>query len=154
MDRISEEHRSWNMSRIRSKNTSPERKLRSLLHALGYRFRLHRRDLPGQPDIVLPRFRAVVFVHGCYWHRHRNCRYAYTPKTRVEFWRSKFDENVERDRQALRSLRELGWRVLVVWECEIPDEKALTRRLRRFLSKCGSQFGTALVNRENSPGSI
>jgi DNA mismatch endonuclease (patch repair protein) len=134
MDRLSKEHRSWNMSRIRGKDTSPEKTVRSILHRLGYRFRIHRKDLPGKPDIILPRFQAVIFVHGCYWHRHKGCKYAYTSKTRIEFWRRKFDENVERDKRALESLQNQGWRVLVVWECQTSDEKAVANRLKRFLT--------------------
>lgn len=154
MDRLSKEHRSWNMSRIRGKDTSPEKTVRSLLHRLGYRFRLHCKDLPGQPDIVLPRFQAVIFVHGCYWHRHKGCRYAYTPKTRIEFWQRKFDENVERDERTLKSLRKIGWHVLVVWECQISNEKTLANRLIRFLAESERQAGIPSRNRENSSGNI
>jgi len=134
MDRLTPEHRSWNMSRIRSRDTSPERVVRSLLHRLGYRFRLHRRDLPGSPDIVLPRHRAVVFVHGCFWHRHRGCRFAYTPKTRQQFWMQKFRENQARDERARRKLRRMGWRVLVVWECQTARPDRLGSRLQRWLA--------------------
>jgi DNA mismatch endonuclease (patch repair protein) len=118
VDRLTREHRSWNMSRIRGLNTVPERQVRSALHRAGYRFRLHRKDLPGRPDIVLPKHHTVVFVHGCFWHRHKNCRFAYTPKSRVRFWQNKFQNNVERDRRNVRALRALGWRVMTVWECE------------------------------------
>ena len=118
MDRLSPEHRSWNMSRIRGRDTQPELAVRSALHRAGYRFRLHRKDLPGRPDIVLPKHRTVVFVHGCFWHRHKGCRFAYTPKSRVAFWQKKFDDNVERDRRNVRALRALGWRVVTVWECQ------------------------------------
>jgi len=133
MDRISKQHRSWNMSRIRGKDTTPEKKVRSLLHRLGYRFRLHCDELPGSPDIVLPRFKAVIFVHGCYWHRHEGCKLAYTPKTRVRFWQTKFDDNVARDKRTVTDLRKRGWRVLVVWECQVPNTKRLAHRLIRFL---------------------
>lgn len=132
-DRLSREHRSWNMSRIRGKNTKPEMKVRSLLHRIGYRFRLHGRDLPGRPDIVLPKYGSVIFVHGCFWHRHSGCRYAYTPKSRVGFWQEKFDSNVERDRRAQRELKKLGWKTLTVWECEVADEEQLAKRLKKFL---------------------
>jgi len=134
MDRLSTEQRSWNMSRIRSRNTGPERAVRSLLHRMGYRFRLHRRDLPGCPDIVLPRYRAVVLVHGCFWHRHEHCRFAYTPKSRARFWKEKFRRNVARDNEVREELSSLGWRVLVVWECETGDTDILAERLRNFLS--------------------
>lgn len=117
-DRLSRKRRSWNMSRIRDKDTAPERLVRSALHRAGYRFRLHSKKLPGRPNVVLPRYRTVVFVHGCFWHRHKGCRYAYTPKSRVAFWNAKFDSNVERDRRNARELRRLGWKVVTVWECE------------------------------------
>lgn len=119
MDSLTKEHRSWNMSRIRSGDTAPEKKLRSLLHMAGYRFRIHVRNLPGSPDIVLPKYRAVVFVHGCYWHRHEECKYAYKPKSRVGFWREKFKCTIERDMRKTDELKAAGWRVFVVWECEL-----------------------------------
>src|SRR5688572_20093051 len=111
---LTRERRSWNMSRIRGHDTAPERLVRSALHRAGYRFRLHKKDLPGRPDIVLPKYRTVVFVHGCFWHRHRGCRFAYVPKSRTEFWNTKFQNNIERDRRAARTLRGLGWRVVTV----------------------------------------
>ena len=122
------------MSRIRGKDTKPEIAVRSILHRMGYRFRLHRRDLPGKPDIVLPKHRTVVLVHGCFWHRHRGCKYAYTPKSRVQFWQKKFDENVERDRRNRKDLRKEGWKVIVVWECEVRDPDKLVVRLAREIS--------------------
>ena len=131
-DQITKEHRSWNMSRIRDRDTKPEILVRSLLHRMGYRFRLHRTDLPGRPDIVLPKHKTVVFVHGCFWHRHRNCRLAYTPKTRTEFWDTKFTRNVERDLEVRRELRKLGWNVIVVWECELAKSGTLHTRLSRI----------------------
>lgn len=118
MDRLSREHRSWNMSRVRGKDTGPEKQVRSALHRAGYRFRLHRETLPGRPDIVLPKYQTVVFVHGCFWHRHKSCQFAYTPKSRTDFWNRKFQSNIERDRRNVRALRRLGWRVVTVWECE------------------------------------
>lgn len=134
-DTISKRHRSWNMSRIRGRDTTPELLVRSNLHRLGYRFRLHRRDLPGSPDIVLRKYNAVIFVHGCFWHRHKGCRFAYTPKSRIKFWSFKFDGNVARDRRNQRALRRLGWRVLVVWECQTSNEARLARRLATFLDR-------------------
>jgi len=119
VDTISKEHRSWVMSRIRGKNTRPERLLRSLLHRAGYRFRLHDPKLPGRPDIVLKKYRAAVFVHGCYWHRHPGCPKATIPSTRPEFWASKFEGTVERDRRTAKELESVGWRVITVWECEL-----------------------------------
>lgn len=107
------------MAAIKGKNTQPELALRRFLHALGYRFRLHRKDLPGKPDIVMPRLRTCIFVHGCFWHRHAGCQYATTPKTRCEFWEGKFARNIERDFENVRALEALGWKVMIVWECEI-----------------------------------
>lgn len=118
-DRISQEHRSWNMSRIKGKDTGPEMKLRSMLHRAGYRFRLHTSELPGRPDIVLAKYRTVVFVHGCYWHRHPGCPDATTPKSRTEFWQKKFRDTVERDKRKVEELEKLGWHVITVWECEL-----------------------------------
>ena len=128
-DRISEAHRSWNMSRIGASDTKPERRVRSLLHRMGFRFRLHRKDLPGTPDIVLPAYRTVIFVHGCFWHRHSGCKYAYWPKTRVRFWEAKFEANVERDERKARELEAAGWSVATVWECETADVESLAKRL-------------------------
>ncbi len=110
--------RSYNMSRIRGTNTEPELIVRRLLHHLGFRFRLHRRDLPGTPDIVLPRSRTVIFVHGCFWHQHPRCRYATKPATRSKFWQKKFEANRGRDRKAKRRLRAIGWKVMIIWECQ------------------------------------
>lgn len=124
-DNISKEHRSWNMSRIRSKHSKPEKQVRSVLHRMGYRFRLHVTDLPGKPDIVLPKYRTVIFVHGCFWHRHQGCKYAYTPKSRVTFWEQKFKDNLERHGKVTQQLKDLGWKVLTTWECEVKDSNRL-----------------------------
>jgi DNA mismatch endonuclease (patch repair protein) len=121
------------MRAIKGKNTKPELVVRRLLHAAGYRYRLHRRDLPGRPDIVFPARRKVILVHGCFWHRHPGCRFAYAPKTRPDFWHAKFDRNVERDREAFAALDACGWRQLVIWECEIPDANLLMIRVAAFL---------------------
>jgi len=129
-DSISSERRSWNMSRIRGRDTRPERQLRSLLHRAGFRFRLQAKDLPGRPDIVLPRYRTVIFVHGCFWHRHEGCRNSTTPSTRAEFWQEKFDSNVLRDRRNRVLLEQSGWQVETVWECELTkDADAVLRQL-------------------------
>src|SRR5438552_16106730 len=117
MDRLTPEHRSWNMSRIRGRDTLPEKRVRSLLHRMGFRFSLRRKDLPGKPDIVLPARRAVVFVHGCFWHQHPGCANATMPSTRHTFWQQKLHGNVARDQRNEEALRSQGWQVLTVWEC-------------------------------------
>lgn len=122
--------RSAMMSKVRGKDTRPEMVVRRAVHALGLRFRLHRRDLPGTPDLVLPRWKTVLFVHGCFWHRHAGCRKAGAPKTRADFWQAKFDRNVARDERTSAALRQAGWRVETVWECETRDSVALSERLR------------------------
>ncbi|MFM7059080.1 MAG: very short patch repair endonuclease [Planctomycetota bacterium] len=125
--------RSRNMARIRSKDTRPEIAVRRLVHRLGYRFRLHQTDLPGRPDLVLKRHGRVIFVHGCFWHCH-NCRYgAVTPATNSEFWEAKRAANVARDRRNRRRLKDLGWNVLVVWECGTRDPEALEKQVVAFL---------------------
>lgn len=135
MDRLSRERRSWNMSRIRSGNTQPEIAVRKTLHALGYRFSLDQAGLPGKPDIVLARHQAVIFVHGCFWHRHECCRYAYKPKCRSEFWENKFLGNVEQDRLVAKDLTSQGWRQLVVWECQTRDRETLEKILTGFIGR-------------------
>lgn len=137
-DRITSGKRSWNMSRIRSRNTKPELRVRSLLHRMGYRFRLHRKNLPGSPDIVLKKYNLVIFVHGCFWHRHSRCKYAYTPKSRIEFWGAKFAQNMARDRRNREDLESAGWQVQYLWECETKDENKLTLRIREIFSQSGT----------------
>lgn len=139
MDTLTKERRSWNMAQIRGKDTKPELIVRSLLHRLGARFRLQRKDLPGRPDIVLPRYGLVVFVHGCFWHRHQGCKFAYTPKSHVENWKNKFRRNVMRDRQVERELKKVGWEVIVVWECETRQIDSLVLRLASILKRLDSQ---------------
>lgn len=121
------------MRAVGQKHTAPEMAVRRILHAMGYRFRVQRRDLPGSPDIVLPKYKTAIFVHGCFWHRHPSCKKATTPKTRVPFWIEKFERNVLRDRQKEAALREMGWQVLVVWECEAKDATALAMTLSSAL---------------------
>ena len=136
VDRISEEQRSWNMSRIRGTDTRPELQLRSLLHGAGYRFRLHDPKLPGRPDMILKKYRAVIFVHGCYWHRHPDCPNTTTPGTRTKFWQAKFDDTVERDKRKAAELRGHGWRVITVWECELEkDPQGVLDGIRAVLER-------------------
>jgi DNA mismatch endonuclease (patch repair protein) len=134
VDVVSPKVRSRMMAGIRGQNTAPELAVRKMLHAMGYRFRLHRRDLPGSPDIVLPKYKTAIQVHGCYWHRHPGCRYASTPSSNVEFWLKKFDENVARDQRQQAELELLGWRVVVIWECETRDLEALEGVVRHRLT--------------------
>ena len=118
-DSLSKEKRSWNMSRIRGKDTAIEIKVRKYLFSHGFRFRKNVAGLPGKPDIVLPKYKTVVFIHGCYWHRHQGCKYCYTPKTNVEFWNKKFEDNIRNDENKCRLLHEAGWNVITLWECDI-----------------------------------
>ena len=138
--------RSRMMARIGSRNTRPELLLRRALHALGLRYRLHNRKLPGTPDLVFRRFGAVCFVHGCFWHRHADCRYAYTPTTREEFWQAKFDANIERDHQNRLALLEAGWRIATVWECALRKggESETARKLEQWLRGGEREFETNL----------
>lgn len=131
-DTITRERRSWNMSRIKGQNTGPEVRLRSLLHRAGFRFRIHAKELPGRPDIILPKYRAAIFVHGCFWHRHAGCRNATMPSTRTEFWQAKFDANVSRDERNRAALQAAGWTVFTIWECELKsDAPGVVERLSR-----------------------
>lgn len=134
-DTLSPEERSKRMSRIRGTNTVPELALRSALHRLGLRFRLHAKDLPGKPDIVLPKHGAVIFVHGCFWHRHPGCRVATMPKSNTKFWREKFSRNVQRDAQQVRSLRAAGWRVFMAWECHLSTPSKAEAEARRLFRR-------------------
>jgi len=128
------EQRSRNMSAIKSKNTKPEIKVRKVLHSMGYRFRLHSKNLPGSPDIVLPKFKTVIFVHGCFWHRHENCKYASTPKIRQEFWNKKFTENIKRDSEIQDKIKNLDWRSVVIWECETKNIDNLRDKIVNIFS--------------------
>lgn len=127
--------RSKLMSRIRSKNTKPELVVRKLIFAAGYRYRLHVRTLPGSPDLVFPRRKKAVFVHGCFWHQHASCDFARMPKSRVEFWEKKFSDNKKRDQSAIEMLNHAGWAVLVIWECELSDILKLKTRIEKFLER-------------------
>jgi DNA mismatch endonuclease (patch repair protein) len=139
MDRITSEHRSWNMSRIRSCDTKPEQVVRSVLHRLGFRFRKDSgKRLIGKPDVVLPKYRTVVLVHGCFWHRHARCKFAYTPKSRLDFWSRKFQANRRRDSVVKRHLTRDGWRVVIIWECEITRLGELASKLGKIRSTSGA----------------
>lgn len=144
VDRLTPARRSWLMSRVGGKNTTPEMVVRKLAHSLGLRFRLHRKDMPGTPDLVFPKWRTVIFVHGCFWHRHPGCPKAGLPKTRVRYWRDKFEANVARDKKNVRLLRKMGWFVLTVWECETKRPDLLGRKLIR-------SFRTAALSGRRPP---
>jgi len=136
MDIWSKEKRSQVMSHIHSKDTKPEMAVRSLLHRMGYRFRLHKRELPGCPDIVLPKYNCVIFVHGCFWHLHEGCRDGTIPKTQHEKWKLKLERNVERDKLHYEELQKMGWKVLVIWECEVEKQLDMVKlKIMDFLVK-------------------
>jgi DNA mismatch endonuclease (patch repair protein) len=134
VDHVDQKKRSLIMAAVQSEDTGPEMAVRRLVHHLGYRYRLHVGALPGRPDLVFPSRRKVIFVHGCFWHRHRNCRYATSPKTRRKFWEAKFASNVARDHRSNRELRRMEWAVLTVWQCELRKPERLVGRLDDFLS--------------------
>lgn len=133
MDTLGPAQRSMRMSLVRGKNTKPELAVRRLVHGLGYRYRLHRRDLPGTPDLVFSKRRKVIFVHGCFWHRHADCALARLPKSKSEFWLPKLEGNAERDTRNVRELNRLGWGVMIIWECQLRDKARLVEMIRRFL---------------------
>lgn len=135
MDTLTSIQRSERMSRVRATNTRPEMIVRRLVHGMGYRYRLHRKDLPGKPDLVFPSRRKIIFVHGCFWHRHDDpsCRLARLPKSKLDFWLPKLNANKIRDLEAVRALNEAGWQILVIWECRLKDREALSRLIHEFL---------------------
>jgi DNA mismatch endonuclease (patch repair protein) len=136
MDTLSPSERSERMSRVRSAHTKPELAVRKLVHSMGFRYRLHRKDLPGKPDLAFTSRRKVIFIHGCYWHQHPDpaCRLARLPKSRLEFWLPKFEANRKRDADVLKQLHQAGWKTLVIWECQIRDTETLRRTIAVFLS--------------------
>ena len=133
--------RSENMRRIRSKGMLPELAVRSLVHRMGFRFRLHREDLPGKPDLVFASRRKVIFVHGCFWHSHRGCKTAHMPKSNLAYWKPKFERNQARDARNIEALRAAGWKSLVVWECEMKNEKNIRKRVAAFLRGRARRIG-------------
>lgn len=132
-DRLSKKERSRIMSRIRGKDTAPEKQVRSLLHSMGYRFRLHVKELPGKPDIVLPKHKKVIFVHGCFWHGHEGCVRASRPTTNIDFWNDKINRTIARDKDTQTKLRALGWQVLIIWQCQIRKIEVANRILSSFM---------------------
>jgi DNA mismatch endonuclease (patch repair protein) len=139
MDVYGKKKRSEIMARVKGRDTGPELLVRAIVHRLGYRFRLYRRDLPGNPDITLPKHRKVIFVHGCFWHGHKRCTRATRPTTNIAFWRKKLDLNIARDKRNIRQLRKGGWRVLVVWQCQTRNPETLKSALSRFLNEEGKR---------------
>lgn len=135
MDKISKAKRRANMKKIKSKNTKPEIFVRKILYSLGYRYRIHSKELPGKPDIVFIGKKKVIFVHGCFWHQHDdpNCNKTHIPKTRIEYWEEKLKKNVDRDKKHLELLEKIGWACLVVWECQLADQNSLIKKLKNFL---------------------
>ncbi|MGB4334419.1 MAG: very short patch repair endonuclease [Chromatiaceae bacterium] len=136
-DTLTPAQRSERMSRVRGKDTAPEMKLRRLIHGMGYRYRLHVGDLPGKPDLVFPSRHALIFMHGCFWHRHANCKLARLPKSKLDFWETKLEQNRQRDLGYRERLRAMGWRVLIVWECELHNLDHVSRVVREFLGERG-----------------
>lgn len=145
VDRLTPERRSWLMSRVRGKHTTPEMRVRRAAHKMGLRFRLHRKDLPGKPDLVFAKHKVALFVHGCFWHRHPNCRKASAPKSRIGYWQDKFAQNVERDARVKEKLTSLGWRVSTIWECETKIPEVLAERLRNTFGPPGGNHETDSV---------
>lgn len=139
MDVYGKRKRSEIMARVKGRDTKPELLVRSIVHSLGYRFRIYRRDLPGNPDITLPKHRKIIFVHGCFWHGHKRCTRAARPTTNIAFWRKKLDLNIERDKRNIRQLRKDGWRVFVVWQCQTRKPETLKRTLYKFLNEEGER---------------
>jgi DNA mismatch endonuclease (patch repair protein) len=133
-DLVSASVRSRIMSSVKQRHTKPEMVVRSLLHRLGYRFRLHQKDLPGSPDIILPKYRTAIFVHGCFWHQHGNCGKSRRPSSNQEYWNKKLDENISRDKRKEGELSQLGWRVVIVWQCETSQVESLSEKLKKLLS--------------------
>ncbi|EAB2330837.1 DNA mismatch endonuclease Vsr [Salmonella enterica subsp. enterica serovar Cerro] len=134
VDTLTPEERSGRMSRVRARDTKPEMKLRRLIHGMGFRYRLHRRDLPGKPDLVFPGRRSIIFMHGCFWHRHEGCGLARLPKSKRAFWSAKLEANKERDQKNISTLEAAGWRVLVIWECQLRDEGGVREVVKEFLT--------------------
>ena len=133
--KASSELRSAQMAKIKSTNTKPEVAVRKIIHGMGYRFRINYKKMPGSPDLVMPKYKLAIFVHGCFWHRHKGCRKTRMPKTNVEFWREKFESNIKRDRLVQNQIRKLGWGVLIIWECEIVGVEKLQRKILRKIVK-------------------
>lgn len=134
-DNLTLEQRKRTMASVKSKDTTPEKKVRSLVHSLGFRYRLHRKDLPGNPDLVFPRLKKIIFVHGCFWHGHDDCQAAERPASNKSYWNQKLDKNKKRDKENQKKLHSLGWQYLIVWECQMKDSTSLKRKIINFLNE-------------------
>ena len=132
-DNLTKEQRKKAMSSVRQQDTKPEKLVRSILHKLGFRFRKNVSSLAGKPDIVLPKYKTIIFVHGCFWHQHKDCRKAYRPTSNIEFWNNKLDKNIKRDKETEAELKSLGWKVVIVWTCEMKDKELLIEKLKTSL---------------------
>jgi DNA mismatch endonuclease, patch repair protein len=141
MDKLSPEHRSWNMSRIKGKDTEIEKVTRSVLHRMGKRFRKNKKGLAGKPDIVMTGYKTVIFVHGCYWHRHKGCKDTTSPKTNVKKWSEKFEGNVKRDKRNIKTLEKDGWNVGIIWGCQTKNRENLEKRLQKIIDESGGYIG-------------
>lgn len=135
MDKLSAHRRSWNMGRIKGKDTKPEMKLRTVLHRLGYRYRLNQKNLPGKPDLVFAKYRTVIFVHGCFWHQHEQCREGRLPSSNLEYWKPKLEKNVLRDIRNKAMLESLGWQVITIWECELQHIDTVIQKILTMMPK-------------------
>ncbi|MCX5657974.1 MAG: DNA mismatch endonuclease Vsr [Candidatus Omnitrophica bacterium] len=133
MDKISKQQRSWNMSRIKSKDTAPELRVRKILHKAGYRYRLYSKNLPGKPDIVFNKFQTAVFIHGCFWHHHKGCKGAYFPKSNIKYWLPKIRRNIQRDKIIVKQLSKEGWRVIIIWECQTYKDEEILKAFSKQL---------------------
>lgn len=134
MDKVSREKRSEVMRAVRSKDTRPELLVRRIAHALGFRFRVNVKDLPGRPDLAIKSRKKAIFVHGCFWHRHNDCKRATIPRSNETYWLKKFAGNIERDKKVLAAYRAIGWKPLVIWECELGNQKTISKRIKRYLT--------------------
>jgi DNA mismatch endonuclease (patch repair protein) len=153
MDHLSKEKRSWNMSRIRSRDTGPEITFRRLIHRAGFRYRLYVKDLPGKPDLVLKKYKTVVFIHGCFWHQHENCKKANRPKSNSGYWDEKLNRNAARDIENTLKLENEGWHILTIWECELKDLESVLKKFLAFIAAVGEWHDGAVEDTASSDGS-
>lgn len=149
-DKVTPKIRSRIMSHIRSESTAPEVVLRRLVYGMGYRYRLHRSDLPGNPDLVFQGLKKIIFVHGCFWHQHTECKDGHLPKTNLQYWIPKLERNIQRDKKVVEELTEIGWDVMVIWECQLADRERLAIKLKKFLSANSRSKSLQLIERSSA----